>query len=104
MTNSSGYITDYGEMLETVLKKKKPKYDLFFYDYIYSQKFGQYLLDLEEWIPKKHIDLYNEKILKDTCLYWDKNKYRLVGLVIKKQLFINYLNCYVNILKIKSKY
>ena len=69
MTNSSGYITDYGEMLETVLKKKKPKYDLFFYDYIYSQKFGQYLLDLEEWIPKKHIDLYNEKILKDTCLY-----------------------------------
>jgi len=65
-------------MIETLVKKaKKNKYHFYFYDSTYISNYGPYLLDLSQYLPKDHIDIYNSDILSYTCYYKDK----LVGLV-----------------------
>jgi len=67
----------YGTMVEQLLKKQNNKYDLFYFDNAQTQKYGKYLLDLRNYLPKENIDIYDQNILKMTCEY-DK---ALVGLV-----------------------
>ncbi|ORY31687.1 hypothetical protein LY90DRAFT_76374 [Neocallimastix californiae] len=63
-------------MIESLLKKSS-KYDLYFYDNAYTQTYGPYLLDLKQYLPKEHIDIYNSELLSQSCEYENK----LVGLV-----------------------
>ncbi|ORX52872.1 hypothetical protein BCR32DRAFT_288114 [Anaeromyces robustus] len=75
--NSSTIIKDYGSMIETVMKKTTNlKYHIYFYDNLYISKYGPYLLNIENYLPKEHIDMYDAKILNSVCKYKDE----LVGL------------------------
>eukprot|EP00833_Pecoramyces_ruminatium_P007996 jgi/Orpsp1_1/1182028/evm.model.c7180000079572.2 len=73
-TNFTYSIDNYNEMVESLLKKKSNKYDIYFYDYSYSFKYCPYLLDLQNGIPKSHIDMYDKHILDLSC-YCSGNKY-----------------------------
>jgi len=83
--------TDYGSMVEALLKKKNSKknYVLYFYDNAYLNYYGEYLLNLNGLIPKEHIEMYDNKILADSC-YYDDNK--LVGLPVKIYYSVLYCN------------
>jgi len=69
----------FKSMVESLLIKKSPKYDIYFYDNSFTQKYGPYLLDLNGKISEEHIKLYHPDIISGSCMY--KNK--LVGIVRK---------------------
>ncbi|KAL6589009.1 hypothetical protein U3516DRAFT_653405 [Neocallimastix sp. 'constans'] len=69
--NSTFSLNDFGSMVEALFKKKN-KYELYFYDNVYTTKYGKYLLNLKEWIPKNTLDLYDQKIISETCYYNEK--------------------------------
>jgi len=77
-SNSTDSLVNNGAMFESLLKKKNSKYDIFFYDGTFSHNYGPYLLNLNELLPKVHIDMYNKKILSQIGIYKDK----IVGLPI----------------------
>jgi len=85
ISNSDSY-ESYASMVQALLmKKNNNKYDLYYYDNAYTQEYGPYLLDLEKYLPKDHIDMFNSKLLSQSCIYENK----LVGLVnIKYILYI----------------
>lgn len=64
-------------MIKSFFKKKSSKYDIYFYNNIYSSNYGDYFLDLYENLPKSHLDMYNNDIIKNSCVYND----HLIGLV-----------------------
>ena len=70
-------------LVESSLKKNSVKYEIYFYDNAYSDMYGPYLLNLNNNLPKEHIEMYDTKILNETCYYKDE----LVGFV----MFINKL-------------
>ena len=83
--NSTSIVTDYGSMIESVIKKSKNnKYHIYFYDNVYTYLYGPHLLDLYNYISKDHIDLYESKIIDYTCKYKEK----LVGLVWNYIIYI----------------
>ena len=73
--NSTSLVTDYESMLDSLIQSDS--YDLYFYDNIYSTKFGPHLLNIKEWISQEHLNLYSEGIASQSCVYNDK----WVGLV-----------------------
>ncbi|ORX83189.1 periplasmic binding protein-like II [Anaeromyces robustus] len=75
--NSTFDLSDYGSMVETLLKKKSKKYDFIIYDIIYTPKFAPYFLNLYNNIEKEHLDVYDKNILTQSSVYNN----RLVGLV-----------------------
>ncbi|OUM63572.1 hypothetical protein PIROE2DRAFT_61201 [Piromyces sp. E2] len=75
-TNSTLSFNNMALMVENLLKKKDVKYDIIFYDNGLSSIYGPYLLNLDKYLPKEHIDMYNHKILSQIGYY---NDY-LVGL------------------------
>ncbi|KAL6598131.1 periplasmic binding protein-like II [Neocallimastix sp. 'constans'] len=76
ISNSDSY-ESYASMVQALLmKKNNNKYDLYYYDNAYTQEYGPYLLDLEKYLPKDHIDMFNSKLLSQSCIYENK----LVGL------------------------
>jgi len=77
-SNISANTVDYGDMLETVLKRKNRKFDIYFFEYMYNNRYGPYLLDLKEYLPKKHIDLYSKGFVPKISTFNNK----LVSLVI----------------------
>jgi len=63
-------------MIESLLKKKSNKYDIYFYDVSYGKQYSPYLLDLREVLPEELINMYNKDIIDQICTYKDK----LIGL------------------------
>ncbi|ORX84161.1 periplasmic binding protein-like II [Anaeromyces robustus] len=86
--NTSLVENGYEATLETLLKKKNAKYDLFFYDNSDTYILGSYFVDLYEQLNKEHINMYNENILSQTSIYNDK----LVGLPVSIDLTVFYYN------------
>eukprot|EP00833_Pecoramyces_ruminatium_P008346 jgi/Orpsp1_1/1182378/evm.model.c7180000081039.1 len=78
ITNKNFTITfeNSTEMIESLLKKRNNKYDIYFYDNMDSNKLCSYLLDLSDKLPKDHIEMYNKRIVSDICKCGDK----IVGL------------------------
>jgi len=76
--NTTYSFTSYGSMIENLLRKKSQKYDIFFYDNLYTLKYAPHLLDLNNEIPNELLNKYDKDIIANTCSYDD----RLVGLVI----------------------
>jgi len=74
--NSSKEVKDYRSTLDFILRKDYERYDIIFYDLIYSSRFGSNLLDLKNIIPEE-IKEYNPIFINSTGYYKDK----LVGLV-----------------------
>jgi len=71
-------------MVETLLKKKDDRYDIYFYDCVYSRRFKDYFVNLKENISEDHIGMYNQEIISQSCMVNDK----LVGLV---NIYFRYL-------------
>eukprot|EP00833_Pecoramyces_ruminatium_P004524 jgi/Orpsp1_1/1178556/evm.model.c7180000065824.2 len=76
--NFTTSIEDSNIMIESLLKKKNNKYDLYFYDNAYSKKYCSYLLDLNKKLPENHIEMFDEYILSQTSRCQNK----IVGLPI----------------------
>jgi len=64
-------------MIESLLKKKTNKYDIYFYDVSYGKQYSPYLLDLRDVLSDDVINLYNKNIIEQICTYNGK----LLGLV-----------------------
>ncbi|KAG4107448.1 hypothetical protein H8356DRAFT_974815 [Neocallimastix lanati (nom. inval.)] len=84
--NSTSLVTDYESMLDSLIQSDS--YDLYFYDNIYSTKFGPHLLNIKEWISQEHLNLYSEGIASQSCVYNDK----WVGLPINIDFAVIYSN------------
>jgi len=85
--NSTSAINSYGSTVDSLLKRKSTKYDLYFYYASYTNKYGKHLLDLNEYLPQEYINLFGEEIL--TCSTHDN---KLVGLPITVDIGTLYSN------------
>ncbi|OUM58475.1 hypothetical protein PIROE2DRAFT_16237, partial [Piromyces sp. E2] len=86
--NSSANVDDFESAIETILNKNPDKYDIYFYDNIYSKKFGTYLIDLKEELPEEHINEYNPNFLSQACSCNNK----IVGLPVSLDYSVLYSN------------
>eukprot|EP00833_Pecoramyces_ruminatium_P000322 jgi/Orpsp1_1/1174354/evm.model.c7180000049786.1 len=81
---------DFADNVESLLRKKTNKYDIYYFDNAYTIKYGPHLLDLKNYLPEEHIKMFNSEIIEKSCLYEDK----LVGLpynLAYSMLYSNYL-------------
>jgi len=69
--------------VEQLLKKKNNKYDLYYFDNAYTPKYGKYLLNLKDYLQEDHINMFEQNLLKETCVYDNK----IVGLVIYLSIY-----------------
>jgi len=76
--NSTLGIDDFGSLMDTLINKKSKKYDLYFYYGIYSKRYGQHFLVLDDYFSKDYLKKYDREIITKACTY--KNK--IIGLVI----------------------
>jgi len=93
--NYTGSYFSYGDVIESVLKKSKTKYDIYTYDNAFVLKFGSYFLDLKEYLSEDLIKLYNKKIISYTCIY--KNKLIALVCFFFFNIFNFYLTFYINL-------
>jgi len=70
--------TNFKSLIVSLFKKSNNMYDIFYYDSLYSFIFGPYLLNLKDYLPKEFIEMYDAKIINETCTHQNS----LVGLVI----------------------
>ena len=70
--------SNFKSLIMSLFKKNNTNYDIFYYDSKYSFIFGPYLLNLKDHLEKELIDIYDSKIINETCTYKDS----LIGLVI----------------------
>ncbi|ORX83749.1 hypothetical protein BCR32DRAFT_243145 [Anaeromyces robustus] len=89
--NSTSSLTSYGDTADSLLKKNSNKYDIFFYDSLYTQDYEPYLLDFSKYIPKESIEKYNQDILNQLCKYNN----RLVGFPARIGYNVLYSNKYL---------
>jgi len=75
-------------MIDLLLSKRNEKYDLIFYDNIYSRRFSPHLLDLYDYLDDDHIILYDREIILKSCVY----NYKLVGLPVMLDYSVLYSN------------
>jgi len=80
---SSSVVENYGTTIDSLLVKKKQKYEIYFYYSAYSKKYGDYLIDLREYLPEEYIKPYDADLLKSTSYSKDG---RLVGLPVDVNL------------------
>ncbi|ORX81116.1 periplasmic binding protein-like II [Anaeromyces robustus] len=66
-SNSTFETSDYGSYIENILNKKLSKYDIIFYDNLYTNKYGYSLVDLYKYLEPNHINIYNKNILSQSC-------------------------------------
>jgi len=70
--NTTSYVNNYGLVIDSLLQKKTNKYDLFFYYSAHSKKYGPYLENLDELLPREHIQMFDPEILSTSCIYDNK--------------------------------
>eukprot|EP00833_Pecoramyces_ruminatium_P014807 jgi/Orpsp1_1/1188839/evm.model.d7180000067636.1 len=70
--NSSIFVNDFGTTIEFLLTKKPGKYDIFFYDNMYSPRYSSHFVDLKDLLPEEHFDLYSTSWVSEVCKYKDK--------------------------------
>ncbi|ORX63321.1 hypothetical protein BCR32DRAFT_273466 [Anaeromyces robustus] len=75
-------------MIENFLQKKSVKYDIYFFFDSFTEKYGQDLVDLEEYLPKEHIDLFDQSLLNISCIY----NHKIVGMPVTVDMNVLYSN------------
>jgi len=76
-SNSTIQISDYGTTVEALLSRKIDKYDIYFYENIYTKKYVKYFINFKENVSKEIMDLYSSDLNYQLCTVDD----RWVGLV-----------------------
>ncbi|ORX44204.1 periplasmic binding protein-like II [Piromyces finnis] len=79
---------DYGALVESLLKRNSKKYELYFYDNIYIQKYAEYFQDLRGLISEDIINEYDPQIINESCIYNNK----LVGMPVRVGFSVLYSN------------
>ncbi|ORX83229.1 periplasmic binding protein-like II [Anaeromyces robustus] len=80
----------FANTVESLLKKKANKYDIYFYDNAYTVKYGPYLLNLKDHLSEELIKIYNKDLIEKTCTYEDK----IIGIpfnIAYSMLYSNYI-------------
>ena len=80
VNNSTKYGKDYGSTIEFMLNRGSTKYNIIFYDNMYSPRFSSYFIDLMDWLPEDHMAMYTSGVASQSCTY----KGKWVGLVCNK--------------------
>ncbi|KAG4087207.1 periplasmic binding protein-like II [Neocallimastix lanati (nom. inval.)] len=93
-SNSTTNTYDFYTLMDSFLLRKSNKYDLYFYNSIYTWSFEHHFLNLKELLPKDHVNMYTDI---DSEMFSYNNK--LVGLPI----YINYSVIYNN-MKLLNEY
>ncbi|KAL6625309.1 periplasmic binding protein-like II, partial [Neocallimastix sp. 'constans'] len=86
--NSLDLENDYRSTIEYIQNNDSTKYDIYFFDIIYSSKYYEILLELDDVIPESHFLLYSSGIAPYICKYNGK----WIGLPVD----INYRILYSN--------
>jgi len=73
-TDSYSY---FKSLVESLIKKPQRPYEIYFYESKFTNIYGKYLLNLNDYLPKDHIKMYDSRVLSEECTYKDK----LVGIV-----------------------
>ena len=88
--NPAELYANFQSVVEASLKKSNDKtyhnnkYDLYTFNNQYTNIYAPYLLNLKKHLPKEYIEMFNSKIVNETCTYENElNKEKeIVGLVI----------------------
>jgi len=70
--DTTDFVNENGSTIDKLLNDGTQKYDLFFYDVMYSNKYSNHLIDLSEFLKKDHIKLYSNGVATKTCKLEDK--------------------------------
>ncbi|OUM65896.1 hypothetical protein PIROE2DRAFT_59740 [Piromyces sp. E2] len=70
--NATTQSKDDGELLSSLFSRESTKYDIIFYDNVYTNKFAPYLVNLRDYLPKEHIELFEPGITPEICTYNNK--------------------------------
>jgi len=70
--NISFSMINYELMVEKILINNSRRYDIIFFDNIYTKKYEPYLSNLNEFLSKDIMDLYLTGIASKTCIYNDR--------------------------------
>lgn len=62
-------VKDYEFFLDNLIQRKSTKYDIYFFDNIFTFKYGPSFENLEKYISKEEMNLFNYNIIKNTCMY-----------------------------------
>jgi len=95
--NSTASADDYSLSLNQLYVKKRIKYELIFYFNFNMNGFENYFVDLNKWLNKNTINMYEPQVLLQTCT--KKNK--LVGFPLSNIFSVLYYN--KNLLKKYNK-
>ncbi|ORX80423.1 hypothetical protein BCR32DRAFT_268906 [Anaeromyces robustus] len=87
-SNFTVNLNNFSSLMDYLLNRKSKKYDLFFYYGIYNQKYGKHFLNLEDKLPREHIDPYDQGVLNISCIYNN----HLIGLPLTIDIDILYSN------------
>jgi len=87
--NSSLNEDFYSSTLSSILNKKSSKYDIFLYDQLNTRTYSPYFIDLKQYLPKEHMNMYtssNEAVMSG---YYDG---KWIGLPIYVKYKLLYSN------------
>ncbi|ORX79715.1 periplasmic binding protein-like II [Anaeromyces robustus] len=87
-TPENSSVTDFGTTIEYLLKRESTKYDIIFYDNVYNAKYSPYFVNLKDFLPKQHIEMYSSGYIPEICKFKDK----WVGLPVSIDLDVMYIN------------
>ncbi|ORX81333.1 periplasmic binding protein-like II, partial [Anaeromyces robustus] len=71
-SNSTIETIDFFSLVDSYLLKKSTRYDIYFYENIYTTKFEPHFINLKEWMPKSHIDMYTHIEKSESFFYNNK--------------------------------
>ncbi|ORX58371.1 periplasmic binding protein-like II [Piromyces finnis] len=94
MNNFSVSMVNSNMMFESLLKKKKSSYDIYFFDASWTRQYCPYFVNLSKYLEKDHINKFNENIISQLCFCDD----HLIGL----PLILGYEGLYSNIELLKK--
>jgi len=86
--NIGSLLDDSRSVVESVLKRKANKYDIYFYETSYVALYSPYLLDLNNYLSYEFVEMYDSRVISELCLFNNK----LIGIPI----FLLYTGFYYN--------
>jgi len=88
--NSTTYIGNYSSMIETLIKKRSKKYDIYFYYGSYTEEYGMHFEDLKGYLSQEFINNFEQETIESVCTYKDK----IVGFPVLIDIGSLYSNIY----------
>ncbi|ORX43287.1 hypothetical protein BCR36DRAFT_460867, partial [Piromyces finnis] len=76
------YSDEYGNTVDSLLLRKSEKYDIYCFDSVYNNRYGQYLEDIENLLKQYHMDDHLNLYNKGNALKTSKFGEKWIGLVI----------------------